>query len=281
MSNPLMIAIVAGVMSFAMVKIVVPSPSLTQYKADVTRLENDLVTIRAKYALVTDVPNVNALNTRIATVETAIGQANSEIETARAELQTNIDAIKFTPFDASELQADIDKNTVAITALTAELADLKEQIGDIPSDDLSGDLTALNTRLTALETSVKNLVDNVIPDIVESIATIKLPGVYVNSLSYQPTGTQLAVTSDTVRWVLVTVKYTYVVAPITAPVPPLMLYSTGFAQTQSYPITSGANTIQIVWILRGYVNAGSNTITWAQPAGLVGGTWSASVEVSQ
>jgi hypothetical protein len=279
-SNLLMMAIVAGVMAFAIVKIVVPSPSLTQYKSDITRLETDLVNIRAKYALISDVPNITALNTGIATVEAGVNEAQKALTDAKAILETKIVELQgkigsIPKFDPTALQASIDQQKTQIVTLAAELAALKTQVDSIQPTDLS----ALNTKVAAIEASVITIKADIVA-IKTSIDNIKFPGIYIESLTIGFGGVQATVSANTSAYVLLTVRYTLVtpVAPTAPPALVVMPFGTSVGSSVSY--TWDGLEKEIVWYIRTVVNTGDTNIIWQPPLGLTAGIWSVSVGVS-
>lgn len=281
-SNILMIAVVAGVLAYAVMKIF--APSLSQYKADITRLENDLVNIRANYALVTNVPNVTALNTRIATVETSVNETKTAITTAQSELnamiaalQTQIDNIP--QFDATALQASINANGSAIDDILADLDAVKAQIGGIEP----ADLTDIETRLTALENSIVTI-NTSITALADSIETLTptIPSIYISNFASSYSGLQAIITSNRTCYALVTIKYTFTATvPIATPMPSLTILPFGSLYLGNYVNDNGTNIMQCVWSARVLVNAGDNPVQWYPSASLATGTWSVSVEVSQ
>ena len=281
-SNIIVMALIAGAMAFVVVRLISPSPSLTQYKSDVTRLEKDLVDIRAKYALAINVPDTSALMSRIANAETAVNEAKTNLTKADATLTESLAALQikvdgFKQFDATALQASIDQQKTQITTLTTELAALKTQVGSIQPTDLS----ALNTKVTAIETSLTTIKADIV-SLKTSIDNIKFPGVYIKSLVSGFGGIQATVSANTSAYILVTVRYT-LVTPIVLPgEPPALNVSIPFGTSVGSSINYAWNgdAKEIVWYIRTIVNTGDTVITWQPPLSLTSGIWSANVEVS-
>lgn len=282
-SNILMVAVVAGVLAYGVLRVF--APTLTQYKADITRLENDLVSIRANYALTSSVPNVSALNTRIATVETGVNEAKTAITNAQNELDNAISALQnqidtIPQYNATPLQTAIAANAASIDAINIEIETIKQQVGDIEPADLS----AIEIRLDALDASIATI-NTSLTTIQDSIGdiTATIPSVYISNLATGYSGLQAIITSNRTCYALVTIRYTFSMpCPAATVMPPLTVLPYGAVYLGNYTNISGTNIIQSVWSARVLVNAGDNAVQWYPATAIpVIGTWSVSVEVSQ
>lgn len=131
--------IISLVLCYAMVSLLGISPSMKQYKADITRLELDLVDVRAVDA---------AMNAELDGLTNAsiIAQNASTIATEAKDLVTT-------------LQADYTSLNASLTALDNRIVDLESNSGDIYDDTIirglitavEEDITAINTTITALQ----------------------------------------------------------------------------------------------------------------------------------
>lgn len=131
--------IISLVLCYAMVSLVGISPSMKQYKADITRLELDLVDVRAVDA---------ALNAELDGLANAsiIAQNASTTATEAKDLVTTLQT-NYTSLNAS------------LTALDNRISDLESNSGDIYDDTIvkglinavEDDITAINTTIVALQ----------------------------------------------------------------------------------------------------------------------------------
>lgn len=157
MGGMLIVLVAAGIIAYLLIQQF--APSLSQYKSDITRLELDLVDIRADYALKTDVtnPDLTSVNTKIASVETALNTAKTALNDSIAQLQAKDTALQSSinaipNFDPTTLQASIAANLAAIDDLQEQLDTLQSDVDAIAAPDLSG----INAAITALQTAVSN-----------------------------------------------------------------------------------------------------------------------------
>ena len=107
----------------------------TQYRGDITRLENDLVAMRA---------SVTAHNDQIAAAQTAANKAASDVTALRTTdttLQTTLTTLQ---------------NQLAAKASTTELSNYVKA-SEIPALAKTGDLTAAQAQITELKTQIADL----------------------------------------------------------------------------------------------------------------------------
>jgi hypothetical protein len=159
--------IISLVLCYAMVSLLGISPSMKQYKADITRLELDLVDVRAVDAATN--AELDGLQNASIIAQNASTTA-TEAKNAVATLQTN-----YTSLNAS------------LTALDNRIADLESNSGDIYDDTIirglitavEEDITAINTTITALQaydtTNTTNLaaLQTQIDDLADDLAAIQ------------------------------------------------------------------------------------------------------------
>lgn len=159
--------IISLVLCYAMVSLLGISPSMKQYKADITRLELDLVDVRAVDA---------ALNAELD------GLANASIiaQNASTTATEAKDAV-------ATLQANYTSLNASLTALDNRITDLESNSGDIYDDTIirglitavEEDITAINTTITALQaydttnTTNLNALQTQIDDLAEDLADIQ------------------------------------------------------------------------------------------------------------
>jgi hypothetical protein len=314
MNQIIAMVVIAAVICYVMLGFF--APKLSQYKADITRLENDLVAVRADYALKASIPapvSLTSVNASIAALQTGLATAQSDLTTAKAaylaadaSLTTQIGAIK--PYDDVAIKASITSTNSSIATLTTESTALQTKVNAIQPTDL----TAVNTAITALQASVATLKTTVdgfttsigaIPTMQTSIGTLQssvttLTGnmitlasqiaalqypIFVKSITPSLTGGQVVITSSSATYALVTLTYT-LAAPAAHPLalPTMSVLPFGSVVVGAYYNQSGANDLQVKWIVRTYLAKGDNTVTWTTSTAMaVAGVWSMDVEVSQ
>ncbi len=288
-SNLLMVAVVAGAIAFGVVSFF--APKLSQYKADITRLENDLVGIRSSYALKTAIPvpvDLTAINTRIATAEASLNTAKTDLAKADADLkntvaqntttltalQAQVNGIK--PFDATILQKAIDDNRASVATLTTSLADLKAQVGAMKP----ADLTAINTAVSALQITVDALQTSV-TSLITQIAAIQPVGLFATNVVNGMFNNSASIYSSFNTTAMVSITYTFVTSsPNYYPNFPITGLNNN-AMSSSVQFTSnGLAVASQTWNFRTLVTTSGGTLQWVTPVGLTGGVWSVTVVAS-
>lgn len=129
----------AGVLCYAMISLFGITPTMKQYKADITRLELDLVSVRDVNTQ--QAGGISALQGAITTANTASTKATSALELSNA------------------LQTQYGELNTALTALQGRVTDLESNSGDIYDDTIvkglinavEDDITAINTTIVALQ----------------------------------------------------------------------------------------------------------------------------------
>jgi hypothetical protein len=155
------------VLCYAMISFLGITPSMKQYKADITRLEMDLVDIRT----VNDgqATNIGNLAGAVATANSAATKAQSALDLSNS-IKTGYDTIRA---DVTALQAaleDIDTNGTGdvyddaeirglITALQGNITTINADITALQAYDTTNtaNLASISASITALQTSLSNL----------------------------------------------------------------------------------------------------------------------------
>lgn len=155
------------VLCYAMISFLGITPSMKQYKADITRLEMDLVDIRT----VNDgqATNIGNLAGAVATANSAATKAQSALDLSNS-IKTGYDTIRA---DVTALQAaleELDTNGTGdvyddaeirglITALQGDITTINADITALQAYDTTNtaNLDSISASITALQTSLNNL----------------------------------------------------------------------------------------------------------------------------
>lgn len=181
-------AVIAILIIFVVYSFLMPVVGKKVYEADITRLENDLVAVRAvnvaidkrvatledsNNTLVTTINNklavaIDSINTKTNSLENLINQKISGFVTS-SEVDNRIhDSLVSIKEDISSFSSDI-------ASFSSQLNGLDTKINNTVLDKIasySSDIDAIKVRLSAIETSITNLSDTTVPNNNEDVLKI-------------------------------------------------------------------------------------------------------------